>query len=83
MKDSFSLFLQLLISRGLQLEGQVVMEEQDLQMMVMTSQKTSPLQYLIASTMQDRVRTTVEKSQVCPLIFDLQHLKMPSAWLHL
>uniref|UniRef100_A0A9J8ACA9 Calponin-homology (CH) domain-containing protein n=1 Tax=Cyprinus carpio carpio TaxID=630221 RepID=A0A9J8ACA9_CYPCA len=54
---------RLLISRGLQLEGQVVMEEQDLQVMVMNSQKTSPLQYLIASTMQDRVRTAVEKSQ--------------------
>ncbi|KTF78168.1 hypothetical protein cypCar_00022230 [Cyprinus carpio] len=54
---------RVLISRGLQLEGQVVMEEQDLQMMVMTNQKTSPLQYLIASTMQDRVRTAVEKSQ--------------------
>lgn len=44
------------------------MEEQDLQVMVMTSQKTSPLQYLIASTMQDRVRNAVEKSQVCTLL---------------
>ncbi|KAF3845083.1 hypothetical protein F7725_008246 [Dissostichus mawsoni] len=43
-----------LISRGLQLEGQVVTEEQDLQMMVMTSQKNSPMQYLHASAMQDR-----------------------------
>ncbi|TRY90471.1 hypothetical protein DNTS_015631 [Danionella cerebrum] len=54
---------RLLISRGLQLEGQVVMEEQDLQVMVMSFQKISPLQYLIASPMQDRVRTAVEKSQ--------------------
>ncbi|MCJ8731015.1 hypothetical protein PDJAM_G00191160 [Pangasius djambal] len=52
-----------LISRGLQLEGQVVMEEQDLQEMVMSRQKNSPLQYLIASTMQDRVRATVAQSQ--------------------
>ncbi|TSV02080.1 Nesprin-2 [Bagarius yarrelli] len=52
-----------LISRGLQLEGQVVMEEQDLQEMVMLLQKNSPLQYLIASTMQDRVRAAVAQSQ--------------------
>ncbi|KAM9477484.1 nesprin-2-like [Clarias gariepinus] len=52
-----------LISKGLQLEGQVVMEEQDLQEMVMSRQKNSPLQYLIASTMQDRVRATVAQSQ--------------------
>ncbi len=51
------------------------MEEQDLQMMIMTNQKASPLQYLIASTMQDRVHTAVEKSQVCPLLLDQQHLK--------
>ena len=52
------------ISRALQLEGQVVTEEQDLQVMVMTAQKNSPLQYLIASAMQDRVRTAVAHSQV-------------------
>ncbi|KAG5285206.1 hypothetical protein AALO_G00000740, partial [Alosa alosa] len=52
-----------LISRGLQLEGQVVMEEQDLQVMVMSGQKSSPLQYLIASSMQDRIRSAVSKSQ--------------------
>lgn len=40
------------------------MEEQDLQEMVMSRQKNSPLQYLIASTMQDRVRATVAQSQV-------------------
>ncbi|XP_062851798.1 nesprin-2 [Trichomycterus rosablanca] len=54
---------RLLISRGLQLEGQVVTEEQDLQEMVMSGQKNSPLQYLIASTMQDRVRAAVAQSQ--------------------
>uniref|UniRef100_A0AAR2KFY0 Calponin-homology (CH) domain-containing protein n=1 Tax=Pygocentrus nattereri TaxID=42514 RepID=A0AAR2KFY0_PYGNA len=54
---------RLLISRGLQLEGQVVMEEQDLQVMVMSGQKNSPLQYLISSAMQDRVRATVAQSQ--------------------
>lgn len=57
------LFLQVLISRGLQLEGQVVTEEQDLQVMVMTSQKTSPIQYLHASAIQDRVRAAVAQSQ--------------------
>lgn len=57
------LFPQALISRGLQLEGQVVTEEQDLQVMVMTSQKDSPIQYLHASAMQDRVRAAVAQSQ--------------------
>lgn len=53
-----------MISRGLQLEGQVVTEEQDLQVMVMSAQKNSPLQYLIATAMQDRVRAAVAQSQV-------------------
>lgn len=53
----------MLISRGLQLEGQVVTEEQDLQVMVMTGQKNSPLQYLLVSAMQDRVRAAVAQSQ--------------------
>ncbi|KAJ3613146.1 hypothetical protein NHX12_019398, partial [Muraenolepis orangiensis] len=51
------------ISRGLQLEGQVVTEEQDLQVMVMTSQKNSPVQYVHASAMQNRVRAAVAQSQ--------------------
>ncbi|XP_028420977.1 nesprin-2 [Perca flavescens] len=54
---------RVLISRGLQLEGQVVTEEQDLQVMVMTTQKNSPIQYLHASAMQDRVRAAVAQSQ--------------------
>ncbi|XP_068574223.1 nesprin-2-like [Cebidichthys violaceus] len=54
---------RVLISRGLQLEGQVVTEEQDLQVMVMTSQKNSPIQYLHASAMQNRVRAAVAQSQ--------------------
>ncbi|XP_055361732.1 nesprin-2-like isoform X2 [Betta splendens] len=54
---------RLLISRGLQLEGQVVTEEQDLQVMVMTSQKNSPIQFLHASAMQDKVRAAVAQSQ--------------------
>ncbi len=57
------LFPQVQISRGLQLEGQVVTEEQDLQVMVMTSQKNSPIQYLHAATMHDRVRDAVAQSQ--------------------
>ncbi|GLD47572.1 nesprin-2 [Lates japonicus] len=54
---------RVLISRGLQLEGQVVTEEQDLQVMVMTNQKNSPIQYLHASAIQDRVRAAVAQSQ--------------------
>jgi len=54
---------QVFISRGLQLEGQVVTEEQDLQVMVMMSQKNSPIQYVHASAMQDRVRAAVAQSQ--------------------
>lgn len=64
-------FPQVLISRGLQLEGQVVTEEQDLQVMVMTSQKNSPIQYLHASAMQDRVRAAVSQSQVSYLSVNL------------
>ncbi|KAL2098631.1 hypothetical protein ACEWY4_005111 [Coilia grayii] len=52
-----------LISRGLQLEGQVVMEEQDLQAMVLAGQKSSPLQYLLANAIQERVRHAVSQSQ--------------------
>ncbi|XP_075344165.1 uncharacterized protein LOC142402517 [Odontesthes bonariensis] len=54
---------RVIISRGLQLEGQVVTEDQDLQITVMTSQKNSPLQYLHASAMQERVRAAVVQSQ--------------------
>lgn len=64
------LLLQVLISRGLQLEGQVVTEDQDLQVLVMTSQKNSPIQYLHASAMQDRVRGAVAQSQVCFLFIN-------------
>lgn len=55
--------LQVVISRGLQLEGQVVTEEQDLQVIVMTMQKTTPIQYLYASAMQKRVQNAVAQSQ--------------------
>lgn len=41
----------------------MVTEDQDLQVMVMTSQKNSPIQYLHVSTMQDRVRGAVAQSQ--------------------
>lgn len=55
--------LQVVISRGLQLEGQVVTEEQDLQVIIMTMQKTTPIQYLYASAMQKRVQNAVAQSQ--------------------
>lgn len=58
-----SFMFQAIISRGLQLEGQVVTEEQDLQVIVSTNQKSSPIQYLHASAMQDRVRAAVAQSQ--------------------
>ncbi|XP_027891564.1 uncharacterized protein LOC114155726 isoform X3 [Xiphophorus couchianus] len=54
---------RVVISRGLQLEGQVVTEEQDLQVIVMTMQKTTPIQYLYASAMQKRVQNAVAQSQ--------------------
>ncbi|XP_061531422.1 uncharacterized protein syne2b isoform X2 [Phycodurus eques] len=60
---------RVLISRGLQLEGQVVTEEQDLQVLIMTNQKSSPIQCIQTATMQDRVRAALSKSQeaVCML----------------
>ncbi|XP_078146197.1 nesprin-2-like [Centroberyx gerrardi] len=54
---------KVLISRGLQLEGQVVTEGQDLQGLVAQAQKTSPLQCLSTSTMQDRVSQAVSQCQ--------------------
>ncbi|CAG5866901.1 unnamed protein product [Menidia menidia] len=54
---------RVIISRGLQLEGQVVTEEQDLQVIVITKQKSSPLQYLLASSMQERIQAAVAQSQ--------------------
>lgn len=41
----------------------MVTEDQDLQEMMMTTQKNSPIQYLHVSTMQDRVRGAVAQSQ--------------------
>ncbi|KAF7200972.1 nesprin-2-like [Nothobranchius furzeri] len=54
---------RVIISRGLQLEGQVVTEEQDLQVIIMSSQKSSPIQYLRATAMQERVQAAVAQSQ--------------------
>lgn len=42
----------------------MVTEEQDLQMIVIATQKNSPIRYLHASTIQDRVRAAVAQSQV-------------------
>ncbi|XP_044232894.1 nesprin-2-like isoform X4 [Thunnus albacares] len=52
-----------LISRGLQLENQVVTEGQMLQDLVGRVQKTSPLQHLSTSGMQDRISETVSNCQ--------------------
>lgn len=46
----------------------MVTEEQDLQVMVMRSQKNSPIQHLNVSTMHDRVRAAVAQSQVSFLL---------------
>ncbi|XP_077395395.1 uncharacterized protein syne2b isoform X3 [Festucalex cinctus] len=52
-----------LISRGLQLEGQVVMEEQDLQALITSTQESSPIRYLQTAVMQERVRAALSQSQ--------------------
>lgn len=49
----------------------MVTEDQDLQVLAMTSQKNSPIQYLHASAMQERVRGAVAQSQVCFLFINL------------
>ncbi|KAF4099427.1 hypothetical protein G5714_019553 [Onychostoma macrolepis] len=52
-----------LISRGLQLEGQVVTEGEDLQVLVTSVQKNSSLPYLSTSAIQDRLKRTVSHCQ--------------------
>ncbi|XP_051500897.1 nesprin-2-like [Myxocyprinus asiaticus] len=52
-----------LISRGLQLEGQVVTESEDLQTLVTSVQKTPSLPYYSMSVLQDRVKQTVFQCQ--------------------
>ncbi|KAM7367651.1 hypothetical protein PAMP_013936 [Pampus punctatissimus] len=52
-----------LISRGMQLENQVVTEGWNLQDFVDRVQKTSPLQHLSTSVIQDRVSETVSHCQ--------------------
>ncbi|XP_036841097.1 nesprin-2 isoform X1 [Oncorhynchus mykiss] len=52
-----------LISRGLQLEGQVVTEGQDLQVLVKKAQTNSPIQHLNAAALEDRVTEAVAQAQ--------------------
>ncbi|XP_016380976.1 nesprin-2-like [Sinocyclocheilus rhinocerous] len=52
-----------LISRGLLLEGQVVTEGEDLQVLVTSVQKNSSLPYLRTSALQDRLQRTVSHCQ--------------------
>ncbi|XP_056219440.1 nesprin-2-like [Seriola aureovittata] len=54
---------KVLISRGSQLENQVVTEGRDLQDFVARVQKTSPLQHLSTSGMQDRISEAVSHGQ--------------------
>ncbi|XP_031437264.2 nesprin-2a [Clupea harengus] len=51
------------ISRGLQLEGQVVTADQELQAAVASSQQSSKLPYLSISALQDRVKEAVAQSK--------------------
>ncbi|KAM9786747.1 uncharacterized protein syne2b isoform 3-T3 [Syngnathus typhle] len=55
--------VQVLISRGLQLEGQVVTEEQALQASIRANQKSPPIPYLQTTVMQDRVQAALAQSQ--------------------
>ncbi|XP_077075807.1 nesprin-2a [Siphateles boraxobius] len=52
-----------LISRGLLLEGQVVTEGEDLQVLVTSVQNKSSLPYLSTSALQDRLKRTVSHCQ--------------------
>ncbi|XP_056337477.1 nesprin-2a [Danio aesculapii] len=52
-----------LISRGLQLEGLVVTEGEDLQVLVTSVQKNSTLPYLSITALQDRLKQTVSHCQ--------------------
>ncbi|KAG1964263.1 nesprin-2 [Pimephales promelas] len=52
-----------LISRGLQLEGQVVTEGEDLLVLVTSVQNKSSLPYLSTSALQDRLKRTVSHCQ--------------------
>ncbi|XP_030628013.1 nesprin-2a [Chanos chanos] len=52
-----------LISRGLQLEGQLVTEGQDIQALLESVQKSSSLPFLSASALQKRVKEAVRQSQ--------------------
>ncbi|XP_077477537.1 uncharacterized protein syne2b [Stigmatopora argus] len=54
---------RVLISRGLQLEGQLVTEEQDLQLLITANKKNSPILYLQNTNIQDRVRAALAQSQ--------------------
>ncbi|XP_033991567.1 nesprin-2 isoform X3 [Trematomus bernacchii] len=70
---------KVLISRGPQLENQVVSEGQDLLNLVARVQKTSPLQNLSTSDLQDRISEAVSHCQeifgmFCSLGF-LQHVE--------
>uniref|UniRef100_A0AAZ3Q1B6 Calponin-homology (CH) domain-containing protein n=1 Tax=Oncorhynchus tshawytscha TaxID=74940 RepID=A0AAZ3Q1B6_ONCTS len=52
-----------LISRGLQLEGLVVTEGQDLQVLVKKAQTNSPIQHLNAAALEDRITEAVAQAQ--------------------
>ncbi|XP_076613023.1 nesprin-2a [Chaetodon auriga] len=70
---------KVLVSRGLQLESQVVTEGQDLQDVVLRVQKTSPLQHLSTSSLQDRISEAVSHCQEILGVFAslgfLQHVE--------
>ncbi|XP_014000581.2 nesprin-2a isoform X3 [Salmo salar] len=68
-----------LISRGLQLEGQVVTEGQDLQVLVEKAQTNSPIQHLNAAALEDRVTEAVAQAQ--EIVEMLSSLGSRRAWV--
>ncbi|XP_022621783.1 nesprin-1-like [Seriola dumerili] len=69
---------KVLISRGSQLENQVITEGRDLQDFVARVQKTSPLQHLSTSGMQDRISEAVSHGQPPVVVRSEVHSKAQS-----
>uniref|UniRef100_UPI0037E98A37 nesprin-2a n=1 Tax=Semicossyphus pulcher TaxID=241346 RepID=UPI0037E98A37 len=73
---------KVLISRGLQLENQVVTEGQDLQDVVAQALKTSPLQHLSTSDVQDRMSEAVSHCQDILGMFSSLGFQLPVGTAH-
>ncbi|XP_074540850.1 nesprin-2a [Halichoeres trimaculatus] len=68
---------KVLVSRGLELKTQVISEGQDLQDLVARVQKTSPLQHLSTSSLQDRISEAVSCCQEILEMFSSTEIKSP------